>query len=529
MTSTAAHRRARLPTASSAGQPAVVRVAAYTRRSVEKAEQQFGSIEAQRESIAAFVTSQRGKGWLLLPQHYDDRGISGATLERPAFVQLLRDVDAGLIDAIAVYKFDRLSRNFVDFVQLLQRLERQHIAVVSTTEAIDTSTDIGRLLLNVLASFAEFSRKQSAERVRHKMLAARQRGQWQGGRVSLGFDVVDKRLVVNPAEAQDVVFAFEEFARTRSLVGSLRELERRGIKNKSWTGKRGQRVQGTPFHKNSLTRLLTCPLYVGRMAAGDEEVKGEHAGIVPRELWDRVQTIFEEGVVEPGRPERRPWSALLTGLLRCAACGSAMVPTYSVKGSRRYGYYQYQRTKAQGAAACPGSRVPQAPIEAAVVEHIMAVGRDPTLVADAVKAAHAEVAARRTELAQDARRFGLEVQQQKVGRDALVEAITRQDGDVPELRQRLAVIREALQAAQVRAKAVREELAGLKASVVSDDDLRRAIESFAPVWAELFPAERARLIGLLVERVTLDARTGELAITLHADGIAELANQGDAA
>jgi len=529
MTTTAAHRRARARATEAAASPAVMRVAAYCRRSVEKVAEEFGSIENQRQAITNYVASQRERGWSLLPDLYEDRNLSGATTDRPALQQLLADAQARRFEVVCLYKFDRISRSLADFLQLVRQLEVLGITVVSVTQQVDTSTSTGRLMLNILASFAEFEREQISERIADKMLAARQRGRWQGGRPMLGYDVVDKRLEINRIEAGDVVAIFETFARTRSLVGTLRELEQRGIRNKSWTGKRGQRIEGRPFHKNSLTKLLTSPRYVGQQHAGDEVVKGDHEAIVPAALWDAVQAIFAEGAVAPGRSERQEWSALLTGLLRCAACGSAMVPTYSVKGIRRYGYYQCQRTKAQGATACPGSRVAQGSIEAAVIERIAAIGRDPALAAEAVRAAHAEVARRRAELAQDARRCGLEVQRQKADRDALVATIARQAGDVPELRQRLAVIREALQDAQARAKAVRDELAGLKASAVSEDDLRRAIESFAPVWAELFPAERARLIRLLVERVTLDAHSGDTEIRFHASGIAELANPGDGA
>lgn len=529
MTSTAAHRRARGQPPVTAPGPAVVRVVAYCRRSVEKVVEEFGSIENQRSAIASYVASQRERGWTLLPNAYEDRNLSGATTDRPGLQCLLADAQARRFDVVCLYKFDRISRSLADFLALVRRLETLGITVVSVTQQVDTSTSTGRLMLNILASFAEFEREQASERVADKMLAARQRGRWQGGRPPLGYDVVAKKLVVNAREAEDVVAIFETFARTRSLVCTLRELERRGIRNKSWTGKRGQRVEGRPFHKNSLTKLLTNVVMIGQVRAADEIVKGEHESIVPRDLWDAVQAIFAEGAADPGRPERQPWSALLTGLLRCGACGAAMVPTYSVKGTRRYGYYQCQTTKAKGATACPGSRVAQGPIEAAVVERLSAVGQHPTLTTEAVAAAHAEVAARRAELALDARRHGMEVQRQRAERDTLVAALARQDGDVPELHQRLAKVREALQAAQERARAVRDELAALKAGEVSEDDLRRAISSFTPVWAELFPAERSRLVRLLVERVALDARTGDLAITFHATGIADLASHGDPA
>lgn len=502
--------------------PAVVRVAAYTRRSVEKAEQEFGSIEAQRESIAAYVTSQKSKGWVLVPAHYDDRNLSGATLDRPGFQRLMKDIDAGLIDAIGVYKFDRLSRNFVDFVQLIRRLETKGITAVSTTEAVDTSTDVGRLILNVLASFAEFTRRQGAERVRHKMLAARQKGMWQGGRPVLGYDSVDKKLVVNAREAADVVTIFETFVRMQSLVDTLRELERRGIRNKSWTGKRKQRIEGQPFIAHTLAHLLGNVLYRAQLVAGDEIVKGEHKAIVPEILWDQAQAIFAEGKVAPGRPERQPWSALLGGILRCARCDSAMVPTYTVKGDRRYGYYQCQRTKAQGAAACRGSRMPQAPIEAALIEQLAALGRDPSLVADAVRAAHVEVEARRTALVQDARRAGAEARRFKTEHADLVA----HGADVPELRRKLDELACARDTATQRATEARDEAAALKGRAFDEGDLRRAIESFTPVWEELFPAERARLIRLLVERVDIDANTGEVTAKFRSDGVLQLGGAG---
>lgn len=528
MTTTATHRKARTRQAAASG-PGTVRVVAYCRRSVEKVAEEFGSIESQRQAIASYVASQRERGWVLLPETYEDRNLSGATTDRPDLQRLLADARAGRFDVVCLHKFDRISRSLMDFLRLVQDLEALHVTVVSVTQQVDTSTSTGRLMLNILASFAEFEREQIRERVADKMLAARQRGLWQGGRPPLGFDVVDKRLVVNPTEAADVLAIYEIFCRTRSPVATLRELDCRGIRNKSWTGKRGQRVEGRKFHRKSLRQVLTSPRYIGQQAAGGGLVKAEHEAIVPRALWDRVQAIYTEGAVEPGRPPRQPWSALLTGLLRCGACGAAMVPTYSVKGGRRYGYYQCQSTKSQGATACPGSRVAQGLIEAVVLERLAAVGRDPALAEQAVTAAHAEVAARRVELAGDARRHGMEVQRLAAERDALVAALVRQDGEVPEVRQRLAYVREGLQEAQARAEGVREELAGLGDGAVKKDELRRAIESFTPVWTELFPAERARLVQLLVESVSLDARTGELAITFRPGGIGELAAQGDSA
>jgi len=517
VTVSAAHRRVRRPA------PAEVRAVAYTRRSVEKVVEEFGSIEAQRAAIENYVASQRERGWVLLPDRYEDRNLSGATTDRPALQRLLADAEAGRFDVLLVYKLDRISRRLIDFLDLLARLERCGVSVVSVTQSIDTGTPTGRLMVNLLGSFAEYEREQIAERITDKMLAARRLGKWQGGRPSLGYDVVNKELAVNPAEAADVVAIFETFLRTQSLVGTLRELERRGIVNKSWVGKRGQRVQGTAFTKNSLTHLLQNVLYIRRIRAGEEWVPADQPAIVPQELFDAVQAVFEDGQLDR-RPERQGWSALLTGLLKCGVCGSSMVPTYSVKGAKRYGYYQCQRTKAQGATACPGSRVAQGPIEAAVVEQIMAVGRDPALLAEAVQAARDEIDRKAGELAQDGQRAGTQAHRLAAERADLVA----RGADVPELRRRLDELAAAHEEATRCAEAAKAELKALKANAVDEDALRHAIQSFAPIWAELFPDERARLVHLLVERVTINAATGDVEVTLRDDGITQLAGEADA-
>jgi site-specific DNA recombinase len=514
MTVSAAHRRIRRPT------PAEVRAVAYTRRSVEKVVEEFGSIEAQLAAIESYVASQRERGWVLLPDRYEDRNLSGATTDRPALQRLLTDAEAGRFDVLLVYKLDRISRRLIDFLDLLARLERCGVSVVSITQSIDTGNPTGRLMVNLLGSFAEYEREQIAQRVADKMLAARRLGKWQGGRPSLGYDVVNKELVVNPAEAADVVAIFETFLRTRSLVGTLRELERRGIVNKSWVGKRGQYVQGTAFTKNSLAHLLQNELYIARIRAGDEVVPAEHTAIVPQELFDTVQAIFTDRQLDR-RPERQDWSAFLAGLLFCGRCGAAMTPSYTVKRAKRYGAYQCRRQKSHGAAACPGSRVAQGPIEVAVVEQIMAVGRDPALLAEAVQSAREEIDRKAGELAQDAQRAGTQAHRLAAERADLVA----RGADVPELRRRLDELAEAHETATGRAEAAKAELKALKANAVDEDALRRAIESFAPVWAELFPDERARLVHLLVERVSINAATGDVEVTLRDDGIAQLARE----
>ncbi len=507
MTTTAAHRRTNRPVAS-VTQP--IRVALYTRKSTAKGlDQEFSSIDAQRECLEAFVEEHAADGWEAISTRYDDGGISGATTNRPAWQRLLSDVKHGLIDKVAVYKPDRLSRDSTDAALMMKYFRSVGVTVVSPTESLGQDTASDRLSLGLRMQVWQYEREIAVERIRDKMRAARKRGQWQGGRPVLGYDVKDKKLVVNAAEAADVVAIFETFARTTSIFATLQDLERRGIRLKSWTTQRGRRNEGRAFRDPSLRTLLTNPLYVGQMYAGDEVVPADHEGIVAQPLFDEVQALLVGQTA--ARATRQPWSALLTGLLTCGACGAGMTPSYCVKGGVRYGYYTCQRIKEAGATACPGSRVAQGAVEAAVIEHLRALGKNPALLAETVAAAHVEVDAQRVELAADAQRAGTEAARLATDINDLVARGT----DGPELRRRLESLRDAHDAATRRNTEAKDALAALKAQDIDATDVRRAIESFGPVWDELFPEERARLIRLVVQRVTVTGATGETAVELH--------------
>jgi len=484
-----------------AAAPRSIRVAIYTRKSTEKGmEQEFTSIDSQREAIEAYVVSQRGKGWAALSTRYDDAGWSGSTLERPAFTQLRADIDAGMIDVVAVYKFDRLSRNFADFVALIDDLDERGVSVVSTTQSIDTSTDVGRLILNVLASFAEYERKQIAERIRDKMGASRRRGLWQGGRPLLGYDVVAKKLVANEAEADHVRAIFDTFLRTKSVVATLADLDRRGARNKSWTTQTGKVVTGRPFDANGLRRLLGNVVYAGRLHAGAEVVDGDQPAIVPQATWEAVQDLLGSDRSARSR-KRKPSGALLQGLLRCASCGGGMVAHYALKGTRRYGFYVCATQRRRGKSACSGSRAPLGEMEEFVIGRIRETAQDPALVAQVVAAAGPEVAVRCEQVAQDLRRAEAEVRRLQGADNA-----------------------GAAEAATQRAVDLRAELAALKGQSIDVADLAAALASFDAIWEALFTAERSRVLHLLLDRIVYDAANEQLTITYRPRGVADLAH-----
>jgi site-specific DNA recombinase len=259
-----------------------LRCAIYTRKSTEEGlDQEFNSLDAQREAAEAFILSQRREGWIALPESYDDGGFTGANMDRPALTKLLRAVDPGELDCVVVYKVDRLSRSLLDFTRMLSVFEKHKVSFVAVTQQFNTSTSLGRLTLNILLSFAQFERELIGERTRDKMSAARRKGKWTGGYPVLGYDVCPGggRLVVNEEEAECVRAIFALFEKNGSVLLTLEEIDRRGWRPESWTRKTGQFHAGGPFAMNSLRRLLTNIIYTGSVRHHGKPYAGEHAAI----------------------------------------------------------------------------------------------------------------------------------------------------------------------------------------------------------------------------------------------------------
>jgi site-specific DNA recombinase len=273
---------------------APVRCAIYTRKSTEEGlEQEFNSLDAQRESAEAYIQSQRHLGWTLLSQRYDDGGFSGGSVDRPALQRLLDDIDSRRVDCVVVYKVDRLSRSLLDFAQLMDRFEQRSVSCVSVTQQFNTTTSLGRLTLNILLSFAQFERELISERTRDKMGAARRKGKWVGGTPVLGHDVDPRggRLVVNEAEAARVREIFELYRRHRSLPNVAAELARRGWKTKAWKSQRGLRHTGRPFTKASVRLLLNNATYAGKVEYRGAIYPGEHKAIIDVQLWEGIRAV----------------------------------------------------------------------------------------------------------------------------------------------------------------------------------------------------------------------------------------------
>ncbi len=387
----------------------VVRCAIYTRKSTEEGlEQNFNTLDAQRESAEAYIASQRTEGWVCLPQHYDDGGYSGGSMERPAVQQLLADIEAGKIDCVVVYKVDRLSRSLLDFARMMETFERHKVSFVSVTQQFNTTHSMGRLTLNILLSFAQFEREIISERTRDKIAAARRKGKWSGGPPVLGYDILREltgsRLIVNEEEAERVRFIFRLYLECASVSATVRRMDELGWLNKVWTTKKGEPRGGKPFYKSTLFGLLTNVVYLGQVRHHDQVFPGQHQAIVDEELFNRVGALLRMNCNSGGKFVRNKCGALLKGLVRCKACGSAMSHSFATRGERRYRYYVCINAQKRGWDKCPGPSLPAGELEKFVVDQIRAIGRDDGVIADAVHEAQRQVQQELAEL--QSRRLG---------------------------------------------------------------------------------------------------------------------------
>jgi site-specific DNA recombinase len=416
-----------------------LRCAVYTRKSTEEGlDMEFNSLDAQREACEAFVASQKAEGWLLVPDRYDDGGFSGGTLDRPALQRLLADIEGRRIDIVVVYKIDRLSRSLMDFAKVVEVFDRNNVTFVSITQSFNTTTSMGRLTLNILLSFAQFEREVIGERIRDKFAASRRKGMWMGGWAPLGYDIKDRKLIVNKAEAGSVRTIFQQFSRIGSMTKLVPVLAKEGIRTKS----------GKPIDKGYVYRVINNRVYIGEATHKGTAYPGEHEAIIDRVLWDRVHAILRESPRKRAAHSRARTPALLKGII-FGPTGKAMTPTHTRRHGKLYRYYVATDVLKVGADACPLRRIPAAEIERAVVNQLRVVLRAPEIV----------------------------VQTWRAARQAIPD--------------------------------------------ITEADVRRALEQLDPLWEELFPAEQARIVQLLVERVDIGP-DGAADICLNVDGLINL-------
>jgi DNA invertase Pin-like site-specific DNA recombinase len=316
-----------------------LRCAIYTRKSSEEGlEQAFNSLHAQREACAAFILSQKHEGWTVSPTLYDDGGFSGGTMDRPALQQLLSDIAECTVDVVVVYKIDRLTRSLFDFAKIVEAFEAKGVSFVSITQQFNTSTSMGRLTLNVLLSFAQFERELAGERIRDKITASKKNGMWMGGLAPLGYDVKNRKLVVNEEEARTVLHIFWRYVELKSVRVLKTELEEAGLRSKRRTYADGTCCGGQKLSRGALYLLLQNRIYRGEITHKGTAYPGEHRAIVDQALWDQVQAVLAENRVdrEIGSYAKQP---SLLASLAFDETGERLTPSHAVKKGTRYRYY----------------------------------------------------------------------------------------------------------------------------------------------------------------------------------------------
>jgi site-specific DNA recombinase len=361
------------------------RCAIYTRKSSDEGlEQAFNSLDAQREACAAFILSQKHEGWVALPAQYDDGGYPGGTMERPALKRLLADIEAGQVDVIVVYKVDRLTRALSDFAKLVEVFDRRAVSFASITQQFNTTTSMGRLTLNVLLSFAQFEREVIGERVRDKIAASKKKGMWMGGMPPLGYDVKDRKLVVNKNEARAVVDIYRRYLVLKSVRDLYDELAGAGIRSKGRVRPDGSTYGGQKIARGALYLLLQNRIYRGEITHKGKSYPGEHAAIIDQPLWDEVQAVLAQNRIERATGARTKYPNLLGGFV-FDAIGERLTPTYAIKKGTRYRYYVSSSLmrEARGSRA-DGWRLPAGDLEGLVISRLRNFFADPAALLDVV-------------------------------------------------------------------------------------------------------------------------------------------------
>lgn len=359
-----------------------LRCAVYTRKSTEEGlEQDYNSIDAQRDAGHAYIASQRAEGWIPVEHDYDDPAFSGGNMERPALRRLMADIEKGKIDVVVVYKIDRLTRSLTDFSKMIEVFERHGVSFVSVTQQFNTTNSMGRLMLNILLSFAQFEREVTGERIRDKITASKKKGLWMGGIPPLGYDVKDRCLVVNPAEAKLIRHIFKRFTEVGSTTLMVKELRLEGVTSKSWTTQDGRFRPGKPIDKGMIYKLLHNRTYLGELRHKDKWYRGKHEAIIDQALWDDVHSILATNSRTRGNMTRAKVPFLLKGIV-FGKDGRALTTSSSVKkkSGRRYRYYLSTRDTKEFAGASGLPRIPAAELEAAVVNQIRSLLQSPPVM-----------------------------------------------------------------------------------------------------------------------------------------------------
>jgi DNA invertase Pin-like site-specific DNA recombinase len=496
---------------SASAEPPALRCAIYTRKSTTMGlEQEFNSLDAQREASTAYIARQQG--WSITPERYDDGGFTGANIDRPAFTRLMEDAEAGKFDVVVVYKVDRLSRSLLDFVKVMERLNAAGVSFVSVTQNFTTADAMGRLTMNMLMSFAEFEREMIAERTRDKIAMSRRKGKWTGGQVPFGYVAKDKRLVPHELESLIVRDAFDLMVKYRQTCEVARAL------NEQQKLPRGARLRAgrlLAWTTSGIANLLKSPLYAGVIAHGGERYRGEHPALIDEDTFERVQRILEGRDKTPLTFHGTNHDYLLKGLLRCGLCGAAMSPGSTRRARKVYRYYRCSTHDKHGPKGCPALRLPAGAIEDYVVERIAEAAFDGGLAREVEAALTERLDQRRKDLAELRTKLPGPIANYAANASRYVEELTRVEGKARELvEQRLHIETQRLAAAERQLRDAERALTDLESTAAEVRHVIGALGDFRLVWEAMTTLNRGRLLRALLDHVAVEEASGRVDIHL---------------
>ncbi len=497
-----------------------VRCAIYTRKSHEEGlNQEFNSLDAQRQAGEAFIESQRHEGWQCLPTRYDDGGFSGGTMDRPALGRLIDDIHAGQIDCVVVYKVDRLSRSLLDFTKLIALFDEHKVSFVSVTQQFNTTTSMGRLTLNILLSFAQFEREIIGERIRDKKLATARQGKYIGGQPKLGLDIIDRRYVVNAEEAKLVRRIFTLFLKVQSCRRVAEALNAEGIVTKAYTTKTGKTFGGISWKGRTIYDLLTDQKYIGKIVHKGIAYDAEHPAIIDVAVFEQVQKVLRANKTNTHKHQTQRF-ALLRRMLTCGECGSRIMPAWCRRHDREYRYYTCAKKVKIGYGRCEMPSLPAGEIERVIVSQVRKLLRHPTVVAQTYRALCDKQEAGPP--AETVARLELLQNRRQAIQSSIRALLGLGDHDGEFVQCELKRLHGELKSLESTIQSVETELSQ-PAREVNLADVTNALQQLDPIWEVLVPDEQRRVLELLIERMTVSR--DRVTIRFRKNGIERIADE----
>ncbi|MFA5840252.1 MAG: recombinase family protein [Candidatus Margulisiibacteriota bacterium] len=502
-----------------------IRCAIYTRKSTsEGLDNDFTTLDAQRESGLNYFASQKSEGWVALPEQYNDGGFTGANIERPALTKLLEDIKIKKIDCVVVYKVDRLSRSLIDFTKMLELFEKNNVTFVSVTQHFNTNNSMGRLTLNILLSFAQFEREIISERTRDKMSAARKKGKWLGGWAILGYDLdkSSRTLKINEKEAKLIRELFSLYIKEHSPLVVANIINEKGYRTKKRETKSGRAYGGNKFKRTDILFVLNNIIYAGKVRYAGQVYEGVHEPIISEELYNKAQEIMANNRHRKPGTKNVESMGLLGGLLRCKHCSKSLIPTYTTKNNRKYRYYVCIGAQKRGYKDCPTRSVNAQEIEEAVINCLKQI-------AGSTPEQEKRVAEIKAQIKADL--FSIEKEQKAI--DANIASMgkkikaTKEATPSKNSAKELATCEEELKGHEQRLSLLHVRKAELHEQMITKEELQKAMIITSPVWETLFYQEKKRIIDFLVKEIDYDGPSDALGITINANGIKLLCTELD--